>query len=178
MTGRGQVVVLWDPEHPPPPGPLLDAAALATTGWDWSYCGPTTPVRPPTMATVHGTEADEILERLASADVIVGVPTMWTLGHVVSADARFIAVVLGPIPDHDVEVHEVVVEGWPAASLWSGVLDGAMALDDAHRRTINEPPAAVGVADDIRTLLTEIRTRYLPSSFRRSPDGDEHPADA
>lgn len=159
MTGRGQVVVLWDPEYPPPPDSLLDAASTATSGWDWSHYGP-------------DDLPDDLSARLASADVVIGVPTLWTLEHVVEARARFVAVVLGPVPDHIadghslVEGHESVVEGWPAASQWSSVLDDAIALDREHQESIHESSMVEVVAEDLRDLLAEIRTRYLPSVLR------------
>ncbi|WP_436795570.1 hypothetical protein [Actinospongicola halichondriae] len=176
MTGRGQVIVLWDPEHPPPPGPLLDAAALATTGWDWEYHGPETPVRPPTMVAGHRTSPDDLADRLERADVVVGVPTLWTLGYVASAGARFVAVVLGSTPDHDVIAGEIVVEGWPPPADWPSVLSDAVALDADHHRTIVASPEAEDVASDIRDLLEEIRSNYLPSAFRPAHDGGEETA--
>lgn len=161
MTGRGRVAVLWDREHEPPPGPLLDAAALATGAWDWSYVGPETPVRPPTM--VAQPTPDDVGAALAGVDVVVGVPTHWTLDHVVESGARFVAVVLGSVAPDAVEPKDMVVDGWPAAEHWPEVLDAAVVLDDGHHRAIGE---AQEVAEEILDLLEEIRKRHLPAAFR------------
>ncbi len=159
------MVVLWDEEHPPPPGPLLDKAALATTEWDWTYLGPPTPFRPPTM--VEEKQVDDVATVLAGVDVVVGVPTHWTLEHVVASGARFVAVVLGdPSPPADGR-EEVVVEGWPAAEHWAAVLDAAVVLDDGHHRALTPCDDAQGVADEIQHLLDEIRERHLPAAFRK-----------
>lgn len=166
-------MVLWEPGQVPPPGPLLDAAALATTEWDWSYVGPPTPIRPSTMAVVRD------LEELTSpgvldVDIVVGAPTRWTLERVVELGARFVAIALGESStsarSDSVELDDdVVVEGWPSASQWPAVLDAAVDLDETHHQGIADSVGAGDVADELRTLLRQIRERHLPSAFR-SPD--------
>lgn len=159
------MVVLWDEEHPPPPGPLLDSAALATTQWDWSYLGPPTPFRPPTMVVERST--DSLESALETTDVVIGVPTQWTIEHVVASGARFVAVVLGdaaPSPDG---TEELVVAGWPAAEDWPVVLDAAVVLDDGHHGAFRPDDGAREIADEIQELLDEIRDRHLPAAFRR-----------
>lgn len=164
MTGRGQVVVLWDPQHDPPPGPLLDSAALATRTWDWSYVGPMPPVRPPTMVVLR--EPDDVGGTLEGVDVVVGVPTHWTLEHVVTSGARFVAVVLGETESADPELEEITVEGWPSGDRWPDILDAAVVLDDGHHDVISRSKGAHEVAAEIMGLLEEIQERHLPAPFR------------
>lgn len=166
MTGRSRVVVLWDPEHDPPAGPQLDAAALATPEWDWEYNGPSTHVRPPTMVVLCA-PIDDVARLLAGAEVVVGVPSVWTLRHVSQSSARFVAVVrptasIPPVAPVEVAV-EASVDGWPAPSQWPAVLDHAAVLDDGHRHVVD---TAATVADDLRQLLAEISERHLPAAFR------------
>ena len=164
MTGRGCVVVLWDSEHPPPPGPVLDRAALATTEWDWTYVGPPTPFRPPTMVVERSTEAIEPM--LDTADVVIGVPTQWTIEHVAASGARFVAVVLGDASPSADGTEELVVAGWPAADDWPAVLDAAVVLDEGHHGAFR-PAEVQELADEIQGLLDEIRERHLPAAFRK-----------
>lgn len=144
---------------------MLDSAALATTDWDWTYLGPPTPFRPPTM--VEERNVDDPGPSLAAVDVVVGVPTQWTLEHVVRCGARFVAVVLGDAETAADGREELVVEGWPAAEHWPAVLASAVELDDGHHRALTPSDDAQAIADEIQHLLDEIRQRHLPVAFRK-----------
>ncbi len=162
MIGRRRVVVLWDPAYEPPPGPVLDAAALANGDWDWEFHGPPTAVRPPTMVT-HLGSSDDVEGVIAEADIVVGLSTMWTLGHVARAGTRFVVVVPGAdVADIHIDAGTPTLAGWPASDEWARAFESARTLDDPHLQALGAVQSAEAVAEDIRGLLDQIRRRHLP----------------
>lgn len=128
-TGRPRVVVVWGKGTEPPPGPVLDRAALATPGWDWEIAGPPCPVRPPTMVRHRGW-VDAVDELVAGADVVVGPPGNGLVALIARTGVPFVAVPADrPFDEQVVHAERLAATGvavvrwsWPRSVEWPDVL--------------------------------------------------------
>lgn len=163
---RRRVLVLWGTGSPPPTGPKLDAAALATPGWDWSMVGPETLVRPPTVVHHRGW-VDDVTSAIADADVVVGAPGDGTLGAAAAASARLVAIPQVRPFDEQVRKAEllaahrlaVVCPTWPRPDGWGAVLDEAMELDPARMALLEADGASARAATALVDLAREVGSR-------------------
>lgn len=166
---RPEVVVVWDGAGPPPPaGPSLDRAALATPLWDWVFAGPATPVRMPTVVDHVGQPGVdvEIEDLVRRASVIVGHDD--DLAPLAAREST----PLVAIADHrplDTQLHEarmleraglaVVTSSWPKAERWVEVLDRASEVRPPESDVLRADGAAARAAAAVLDVAAASRRR-------------------
>lgn len=131
---RPQVVVAWGEGSVAPSAATLDAAARATSAWDWTFVGPPTPGGAPSTVRHRGWVTD-LPAHLRRADVVVGSCGDGLVAAVAASGARLVAIPQPRPYDEQRQKAEAlhrcgaatVLSGWPDPETWPQVLTAAQA---------------------------------------------------
>lgn len=167
---RRQAMVLWDAATTPPSGPTLDRAALATPAWDWTFVGPETPVRQPTVCHHRPWDGD-IGTLVAGADVVVAPPTDRCLGLAGRTSTPLVALpaqeqgggqrtTTGALVARGLALACI---GWPSPDEWRSLLERSQDLDQRGWCVLEMDGAAGRAARAIEAVVAERSTEVVPA---------------